>query len=575
MRILVTDAQELAGLGAIRSLGRAGHHVTAGFPSNLKRPGSTYSGYCSGQRIYPDPWASQLEFRQWLVRNSAEFDLVLPISEAALLAASCCRSEMTPSTKIAVPPGPSLKYTLSKRRATEKAIAIGIPCPATAISIKDAQRIPSPYLVRTDNRLMPDGSYKKGQTWYLEDSQELIELLLELDESGEEWVLQEYIGGKGAGAFLLRWGSQILLKFSHDRIHEVPFYGGWSSLRKSANHPTLIEAASKLLSSIGYQGVAMVEFRRSNNNRAAYFVEINGRLWGSLALALHAGIDFPRAMLECYTGSPPQPVTSDYPLGIVCRNVFPGEVGYLCSILKAKGKIRGVRPPSKVRAVFEFFGWFFSPRVRYDFFWPRDPMPWIWQSIHACVHVLRSQLQKVIVRVRRRRLLRTFYGKPQTAELDLRTVLFLCYGNICRSAFAEAVWNSSRRNIPSARSAGFHAGANRRSPASIRLLARRLGTELEDHRSKVIDTADIEEASAIFVMDGENIEDLLEAFPQARSKIWLLGSFVGVPEIRDPYLLPEIEAVQSLQQIMESVKTILHSNDRSPTGSGPQSAVNS
>ena len=575
MRILVTDAQELAGLGAIRSLGRAGHHVIAGFPSNLKRPASTYSGYCSGQRIYPDPWASQPEFRQWLVRNSPEFDLVLPISEAALLAASYCRSGIAPSTKIAVSPGPSLKYTLSKRRATEKAIAIGIPCPATAISIKDAQRIPSPYLVRTDNRLMPDGSYQKGKTWYLEDSQELIELLLELDESGEEWVLQEYIVGKGAGAFLLRWGNQILLKFSHDRIHEVPFYGGWSSLRKSANHPALVEAASKLLSGIEYQGVAMVEFRRSNDNRAAYFVEINGRLWGSLALALHAGLDFPKAMLECYTGSPPQPVSSDYPLGIVCRNVFPGEVGYLRSILKAKGKIRGVRPPSKVRAIFEFFGWFFSPGIRYDFFWPRDPMPWVWQSIHACVHVFKSQLQKLIIRARRRRLLRTFYRKPRTAELDLRKVLFLCYGNICRSVFAEAVWNSTRRNIPSARSAGFHASANRRPPARICLLARRLGAELAHHRSKVIDTAAIEEATAIFVMDGENIEDLLRVFPQARSKSWLLGSFVGVPEIRDPYLLSEIEAVQALQQIVESVKTILHSNDRSPTGSDLQNAVKS
>ena len=87
MRILVTDAQELAGLGAIRSLGKAGHDVTAGFPSNLRRPASVYSRYCSGQRAYPDPWVSQPQFRQWLIRHNSEFDLVLPISEAALLAA--------------------------------------------------------------------------------------------------------------------------------------------------------------------------------------------------------------------------------------------------------------------------------------------------------------------------------------------------------------------------------------------------------------------------------------------------------------------------------------------------------
>ena len=47
----------------------------------------------------------------------------------------------------------------------------------------------------------------------------------------------------------------------------------------------------QLLDSIGYQGVAMVEFRRGSDGQD-YFLEINGRLWGSLPLALHAGVDF-------------------------------------------------------------------------------------------------------------------------------------------------------------------------------------------------------------------------------------------------------------------------------------------
>jgi len=234
-------------------------------------------------------------------------------------------------------------------------------------------------------------------------------------------------------------------------------------------------------------------------------------------------------------------------------------VGYLLSILRAKGKIRGVYPPGKIRAVFEFLGWFCFPGVRYDFFWPRDPMPWVWQAIHACVDVFKSQWQKLTIRTRRRRMVREFDRKRGTTEPDLRKVLFLCYGNICRSAFAEALWNSSKRNVLSARSGGFHPRTNRRTPARICLLAKRLGATLDHHRSKAIDRAAIEEATAIFVMDGHNIEDLLRIFPQARSKSWLLGSFAGVPEIADPYQLPEIEAVQSLQQIAESVQKLLYS----------------
>jgi len=54
MRILVTDAHELAGLGAVRSLASAGDEVTAAYPAG-PRPAATWSRsrrrYCS----YPDP----------------------------------------------------------------------------------------------------------------------------------------------------------------------------------------------------------------------------------------------------------------------------------------------------------------------------------------------------------------------------------------------------------------------------------------------------------------------------------------------------------------------------------------
>ena len=51
----------------------------------------------------------------------------------------------------------------------------------------------------------------------------------------------------------------------------------------------------------------------------------------------------------------------------------------------------------------------------------------------------------------------------------------------------------------------------------------------------------IDWATAIFVMDCQNVEHLLNAFPKARSKTFLLGLFSGSPEIRDPYMMPEPE----------------------------------
>ncbi|HZF20095.1 MAG TPA: ATP-grasp domain-containing protein [Burkholderiales bacterium] len=558
MRIFVTDAQELAGLGAIRSLGRAGHEVVAGFPEGLARPASTYSRYCAGHRSYPDPWHAQADFRTWLIAQGAAYDLLLPISEAALVATSRCGSDLPESVKAILPPSHSLEFILSKRRATAKAIEIGLHCPSTAFSHAEIERLRPPYIVRTDNRLMANGSYQKGRTRYVEEPAELADLLVELDGNGEQWIVQESVSGKGAGAFLLRWQDQTPLSFAHERIHEVPFYGGWSSLRRSVRSPQMIGDASKLLSAIGFEGVAMVEFR-SDESGARHFIEINGRLWGSLALALHAGVDFPKKLIECHAGIRPGADPANYPVGLRCRNVYPGELNYLWSIFKAGGPVRGVRPPGKARALLDFVGLFFSPNVRYDYFWPSDPIPGILQTVHGFERVLNSLWQKLSRKLHRTRLVREFNRKHARGGPDLRQVLFLCYGNICRSPFAEAYWNSRIRNGSPARSAGFHVFGNRRTPTRFRTLAHRLGGDLGNHRSKTVDAMTIEWATAIFVMDGENIEDLLSAFPDARSKTFLLGPFSGSPEIRDPFTMPEPEAEGPLRQIASSIDQLARS----------------
>jgi protein-tyrosine-phosphatase len=566
MRILVTDAHELAGLGAIRSLGRAGHEVIAGYPHRLPQPASTYSRYCSAYRVAPDPWLSQPDFRTWLISNAADVDLILPISEAALLAAVSCRSQLPSPAALIAPPAASLDYTLSKRQATAKALALGIPCPPTAFARDELPGVRAPYIIRTDNRLLEDGSYRKGRTWYVENPDELLEALDDLTERGEKWMVQQYLVGTGAGGFLLRWRGQTLVEFAHTRVHEVPFHGGTSSLRKSVREPAMLATAAQLLAAIGYQGVAMIEFRRAAADQVPYFVEINGRLWGSLALALHCGADFPAKLVECYAGTLASPARA-YAAGIYCRNVYPGETDYLGSVLTARGPVRGVRPPGKVRAILEFLGLFLRPRVHYDYLWLKDPLPWMRESLRACSHIVHSRWSNWRRAARRRRLIDEFAQRRLTAAPDLRRVLFLCYGNICRSAFAAAYWNQNA-TLATAGSAGFYGERNRRTPPRILRLAKQLGVDLAAHRSRVVDCAAIRHATAIFVMDGHNIEDLLSLYPQARAKSWLLGSFRERGAIRDPYLLADAEALEALRQVRESVNVILERHP-SATGTAP------
>jgi hypothetical protein len=82
LRILITDAEQLFGLGAIRSLGRTGHTVIAAYRKGLGRAVSLSSRYCLGSLCYPDPWCNHFELRDWLRHQTdrGEFHAVLAIT---------------------------------------------------------------------------------------------------------------------------------------------------------------------------------------------------------------------------------------------------------------------------------------------------------------------------------------------------------------------------------------------------------------------------------------------------------------------------------------------------------------
>jgi NAD(P)-dependent dehydrogenase (short-subunit alcohol dehydrogenase family) len=82
LRILITDAERLFGLRAIRSLGRAGYTVIAAYRKSPERAVSLSSRYCAGSLCYPDPWCNHFELRDWLRHqtNRGEFYAVLAIT---------------------------------------------------------------------------------------------------------------------------------------------------------------------------------------------------------------------------------------------------------------------------------------------------------------------------------------------------------------------------------------------------------------------------------------------------------------------------------------------------------------
>ncbi len=579
--ILITDGHELAGLGAARSLGRAGHRVTVAVPQGLSAPVAR-SRYVAQVIDSPSPWADQAAFRRFLLAEARKYEVLLPVSEAAIAATATLRAELHP-TRLLMPSDDALRYTLSKYHATKLAQSVGLATPPTvflsdgswpdghssddlAPLVESLRSLGYPLLLKHDNYLSLSGKYVRGSTQKVYSPLQARALLAELREQRAQVIAQTEMPGHGAGVFLLRHHGQTVLRFAHERLHEVPYTGGVSSLRMSCHDDPLVARSEKLLAKLDYQGVAMVEFRKDQQGEPL-FLEVNGRLWGSLALALHAGVDFPLQLLRCALGEPLPTMTPDYPDGLRCRNVLPGELSHLSSLLRAPS----VPLHRKVGAALEQVLLSFYPSIRHDHLWSDDPGPAFLQA-----NLWTQELgQRLLGRVRRSKQMYAdralLVREQQSTEArflalprPLRRVLVLCLGNICRSPFAEHYLRrvAQERGLADlvVESAGFLHHDGRRTPTRFVEMVRPHGVDLSQHQAARVQREQIADADLILVMDSQNLGALHAEFPQAASKTFLIGWLAQQPrgEIPDPYLLSLAEAEASYAQLASACAAVVN-----------------
>src|SRR5712691_963927 len=106
--------------------------------------------------------------------------------------------------------------------------------------------------------------------------------------------------------------------FAHERLRDVRPSGAGSSLRRSIPlDARLREPVEHRLAELLWHDPEMVEFR-DDGAHAPCLMEVNGRFWGSLQLAVSAGADVPRWWVAMLEGHPAEPRTS-YAEGVTLR----------------------------------------------------------------------------------------------------------------------------------------------------------------------------------------------------------------------------------------------------------------
>lgn len=136
--------------------------------------------------------------------------------------------------------------------------------------------------------------------------------------------------------------------------------------------PALAGPGVRLLEALDWQGVAMVECKRDAATGRQVIMEVNGRFWGSLQLAIDAGVDFPSLLVRCAMGEAVAPCPA-YRVGIRSR-WFWGDVDHLYL------RLRDGAARSRVSAVLDFLR--VRPgRDRSEVWRWRDPAPFVVETL--------------------------------------------------------------------------------------------------------------------------------------------------------------------------------------------------
>jgi len=126
-----------------------------------------------------------------------------------------------------------------------------------------------------------------------------------------------------------------------------------------------------------------------------------------------------------------------------------------------------------------------------------------------------------------------------------RSFVFVCFGNIMRSAMAEFLMRQELRGAGLEQqaqmlSAGLHASSGRQAHPWAQQAAADLGISLVQHRAKPLTREMVEQADCVLAMDFQNKAELLTLYPEAKEKIYMLSAYAEGPwqyrEIPDPYL---------------------------------------
>ncbi|MFO0701281.1 MAG: ATP-grasp domain-containing protein [Nitrospira sp.] len=587
MKVLVTDGDERAALAVTRSLGRQGIDVVVGATQTPSLAG--VSRYCTESFVSPSPVLNPDGYVASLLNvvRGKNIGMIFPVTDLAMALVGEARAQFEPAVKLPIPAMTAYERLSDKYALMQLAIQLQVPIPDTVFvpagGLTDAllaQVLAYPVVVKPAHSMVNvRGAWTKTVVHHARTPEELQQLYRDINYLTEPSMIQRRVQGEGQGVFALMDRGAPVAMFAHRRLREKPPSGGVSVLRESMEVPKpMADDALRLLEAVNWHGVAMVEFKLDATRNRPVLMEVNGRWWGSLQLAIDAGIDFPFLLYQLAMDRPRQSLPTGYRVGTRSR-WFLGDLDHLLLRLTRSDAHLNmpVNSPSRWRCAIDFL----SPGGR-DEHWEIErwedlnPARYEWgRYIRALLPFSDRQWRIVTLPLRAGRMVaewmmrlparleagREFLMRPRSGAV--RSILVACTGNVCRSPLVEVYLKAQclERGLSlDIRSVGLDTSPGHPANPSAQKVGRRHGLSLDAHRTTMFTTELGAASDLILVMDLGHRDMLLKQYAVGASKVVMLGYFDRMfHEISDPFGKSDERFEQCFEQIRRSCDRLLDS----------------
>jgi predicted ATP-grasp superfamily ATP-dependent carboligase len=307
------------GLGIARSLGVRGVRVIG--LSAVRRHYGNATRYAE-VRISPDSRKEPAALFECLMdfgRKNGTRAIIFPTRDDDIVFLDRYREKLGEYFVPAIPPRDQIGICLDKWETHRAAERAGIPAPkAWLVESRDefAQVVP---MITYPSVMKPVASYDwhRGGNWKLvggrkavgiTSRQHLIDEYSAISAADERVLIEEMVPGDDGqlliAACFCDAQSRVASGFTARKLVQIPAAFGTGCVVETVDRPDIMAMAERLLDSMGFHGIAEVEFKHDVATGEYKLIEINARPWDQHRLGTAAGTDVIWAAYLDYAGLP-------------------------------------------------------------------------------------------------------------------------------------------------------------------------------------------------------------------------------------------------------------------------------